>query len=319
MKTTLERYKLDKHSEAVKLMKRAPFFKDALEDDADRFEFASKMIQMNLDYGLNDLGDVDEEIARAVVFHGVANLRAWCSYQQTYTFAEGTVLEAAERIPAEARGDDVLLPFPALLAIMDVSDGKIGFLMHQTESGIDVIAIVGKVVIYFPLDDETLQQIEDEKVGGFLINDDFITLAGYAFFVAVVLSVYRNERRILRVNRIVRRGKPKSNGLKASEWRVAESAITEKLPDTVVSLKAAFDLDDLIPPSEREEEIVEFEHTHASPKRHHVRTHTRVYWTGPGRKIPVVRVIESYERGGSKNDSAGGTKRKVKTKSKSSK
>lgn len=316
MKTTIERYKLDKSSEAIKLMKKVQFFKEALEDDADRFDFASKMAQLGLDYGLDDqVEDADEEIIKTVTFYGVANLRAWCSYQQTYCFAEGAVMDAAERIPAEATGDDVLLPFPALMAIVDVSDGKVGFLMHQVGDRIDVIALVGEVIVYFPLDDDVLQQLEEERAGGFLLNDDFITLAGYAYFIAIILSVYRNERKILKVNRVFRRGKPKSNELKASEWRVTEeSTITEKLPDTAVSLKAAFNLDDLIPPSEREEEVVESESTHASPRRHHVRTHTCVYWTGPGRKIPVVRVIQSYERGGRKNDSVGGTKRKIKTK-----
>ncbi|MBR3122252.1 hypothetical protein IKF28_02280 [Candidatus Saccharibacteria bacterium] len=319
MKTTIEKFKLDKNSEAVRLMKKSPFFKEALEDDADRFEFASRVVQAGLEFGLDLEEDLDEEIAKTVVFYGVANLRAWCKYQQTYTFASSTVLEAVDRIPAEVIGEDILLPFPALMAIMTVQSGdKVGFLMRQVGNGIDVVAIIGQAVVYFPLNDETVCQIEQERVGGFLLNDDFITLAGYAYFVTVVLSVYREKREILRVNRVIRRGKPRSNELKAAEWRT-ESVITEKLPDSTTSLKAAFDLDDLIPPSERDEEIVESEHTHASPRRHHVRTHTCVYWTGPGRKIPVVRVIESYERGGSKNDSAGGTKRKVKTKSKSSK
>ena len=173
----------------------------------------------------------------------------------------------------------------------------------------DVVAFSSKILVYFPLDDNAFEQLNEKRFGGYFTSEAEMVLAAYAFFTVAFLSVYRQGHESMKVTKVLRKGTLKSKELKASEWRFSDSVIVEKLPDAGTSLRAAFDLNDLIPPSERKEEVIETEHTHASPRRHHVRAHTRIYWTGPGRKIPEIRTIQSYERGGKSDDFAGGAER----------
>lgn len=313
---TIERYKLDKHSLAVKLMKKNGFFEESLKRDIDLVDFAGDAKKMGVplsDYVKEFCKDTtsderDRRLAETAAY-GMINLKEWCKYQQTYSLTDLIIKDFADKMPAEFDGDS-LLPFPTIFVALEFKEEKktLSFFIRQRgNSDLDVVAFSAAMLTYFPLNDEAFDQINERRFGGYFEDEASMVLAAYAFFIAVFLSVYRQKHTIAKVNRVVRRGGPRTN--QASEWRFEDSVVMENLPDTETSLRAAFDLDGLIPPSEREEEVVEIEGTHASPRRHHVRTHTCIYWTGPGRKIPVVKTIQSYERGGKKGEKANGTKR----------
>ncbi|MBR3157154.1 hypothetical protein IKF20_01835 [Candidatus Saccharibacteria bacterium] len=316
---TINRYKLDKNSLAVKFLRKNKFFADAFEGDIEGCNFVADAKKLGVplsDYVMKFCSDTtrdEKEMTNSTVaVFALISFKEWCNYQQTFVLSDEMLEDAVDRMPADDL-KDLKLPFPAILVIMELKKEKtsIGFLISQRENGdFDVTMIKHDALIYFPLNDQTIDQIAKRQLGDFFADELGMVTAAYTLFLVAFLSVYRQERKVVKVNRVVRRGRVDSKRLQASEWRFDDSVVLEKLPDAKTSLRAAFNLDDLIPPSERKEEvIVEAEHTHASPRRHHVRTHTCVYWTGKGRKIPVVRTIQSYERGGKKTDHAMGAKR----------
>jgi len=314
----IEKYKLDKHSFAVKFMRKNGFFERALESDIDLCDFVGDAKKMGVpltDYVKQFCEDTtsnegDEYLSETAAY-GMICLKDWCKYQQAYLLSDLMIKDFADKMPADF-DEGFLLPFPTIFVALEFKEEKrkIGFFMRQRENGeFDVVAFSKIILTYFPLNDETYEQMSQKRFGGYFADEAKMVLAAYAFFVVAFLSVFREKRKIARVNCILRKGSLRKKQMKASEWKFDDSVIMEKLPSAEVSLSAAFNLTGLIPPDERPEEIVEPKNTHASPRRHHVRTHTCVYWTGPGRKIPVVRVIESYERGGKEEDLTYGAER----------
>lgn len=119
-----------------------------------------------------------------------------------------------------------------------------------------------------------------------------------AWYVIEFLSIYRKNPKIIAFRKVRLGGTlPKSKRI-PSEWYVMNDRIfTELLPPADTPLDGAIKPIKLIPPSERPEELVAQTGTHQSPKEHWVKKHTKVYWTGKGRKIPVVKEIKPYKRG----------------------
>lgn len=116
----------------------------------------------------------------------------------------------------------------------------------------------------------------------------FLTLACAAteyLLLNPTLAVKHTTRKV-RIGATGESSPPSQGRAVPAEWTVSSRVVTEKPVDMV-------EVSELIPPSRREEVIeVSRKGTHASPREHERKEHYRTYWTGPGRTIPVRKLIK---------------------------
>lgn len=311
----IDAYRLDKHSMVVKFLSGIKLLSNMLNSDPGRFNGMAKKAEearipiddFVADYCEENCLNDEQKEPLAISMMTAIYLTDWCKYQQSYIMS-ASMFQDFNLDVYDGVLKDIKLPFPTIFVLLqNKKEVLLGLLIHQHENGdFSISAMSRHGLVYYYLNKDILDQITHQK----LRDQNQAKTSLMALYVAELLSVYRQDRKALKANKVLRKGKVERKGLNPIEWRLEDSTIIERTPTPEGNLKDAFNLEGLIPPNERKEEvIVEAEHTHASPRRHHVKTHTCVYWTGKGRKIPVVRTIQSYERGGKKTDHARGARR----------
>lgn len=314
-------FALDENSIAFRVIRDSKFLFESVCDLEGKYdhETQAKKLGMSLneyvreyrrDYGKT--ADMTYDIENSI--YGDCNLRFWAKYQMTYVLKMSMAAAyTRDYIIEKPKIEDIKMPFPAVMVVIDLKDFPDGerhsvsyIICKRDKSRFDVSAIVDGEVFYFPICDETIVNFVSERFSEYG-NDSFTrTYLNWAWHVILFLAAYNRNRKIEAVRRIKLKGK---NGVKAesSDYFFGDATYervtyTSAEKEGISAPGSALNVESLIPPSERQEEIVVQKGMHKSPNRHLVSGHYRTYWTGKGRKTPVRKFIEAFERGGKVGD-----------------
>lgn len=312
--------KVDENSLAVKILRRHQFFSDSLDGMTNIEGHKARAREASLTFDqyvramqLDTTKNRDEEASIAASMYGDNSLSAWLKYQQTYVIRKGLLDEASEELQKPFSLKQIQLPFPAVFVVIEYPDTEynrghsMSFLIYQRGQRFDVSTFVDDNNFYFPLDEDVLGIMASSDA---CYPDKLTEYCMYmAWYVILFLSIYRKKPNLITVRKIRVGGvTPKAKRV-PSEWHILDEHILKELvPDADAPLDAALKPIGLIPPSERPEEIVHASNTHKPPKEHWVKEHTCTYWTGKGRKIPVVKTIKPFKRGKPSSDAPGTTR-----------
>lgn len=300
--------KVDENSRAVQILRKSKFFSSSLDGktNIDAHKKHARDNHISFDDYVKMMRDAETSPASYRVeasMYGDNSLTAWLKYQQTYVIKKTLIEDCQEELYNPVALEDVKLPFPAVFVIMEFANTpeneghSASYMIFQRGERFDVTAFVDGQDFYFPLTNETVSNLGEGKMDRYNRDDFTEYFMVLAWYTILFLSVYRKNPKIISVRKIRRGGVLPKHRI-ASEWHVLnERAITQLIPGSGAPLAGAKNLDGLIPPDERKTELVPEPSTHKSPEEHWVRQHTRTYWTGPGRKIPVLRLITPFKRG----------------------
>ena len=312
---------LDENSVAMGVIKSNSLLSESLsctngEVDFDRW---SRIFGMSLDEYVHkcrrDLGKTADKtyaIERSV--YGVSNLHFWAKYQMTYIVKLNTARAyTKEYIVEEPDVSKIKLPFPAVMVILDFDNDprceghSVAYIICKRDKDkFDVTTVVDGEMLYFPICEDTITNLVSERFTEYGFDPFARAYLNWAWHVILFLAAYNRNRKIEAVRRIKLKGK---NGVKAesSDYFFGDATYervtyTSAEKEGISAPGSALSVESLIPPSERQEEIVVQKGMHKSPNRHLVSGHYRTYWTGKGRKTPVRKFIEAFERGGKVGD-----------------
>ena len=310
---------VDEKSVGLNVIKSSKHLSELLYDVDGKYdhETHAKRLGMTLDeyvrkYRREYGKTADETYQIEADIYASCNLRLWAKYQMTYIIKKSTATNYTRAYVTERPNmKELKLPFPAVMIVLDLDDYRdeghnIAYIVCRRGDKFDVTVIADGEVYYCPICDETMVNLQSEKTteyGSDPYQRYFINLAWHTI---LFLAAYNRDRKIISTRRIKLKGK---NGIKAEpsdyffDSVVCERVMYTSVEDEGISEPgSALNIEGLIPPDERTEEIVIQNETHESPKRHMVAGHYRTYWTGKGRKNPVRKFVESFERGGRIND-----------------
>lgn len=306
---------LDENSIALNVIKSSTFLTGSMYDTEGKYdhETYAKKLGMSLDDYVRryrrDYGKTAEmtyDIENSI--YGECNLRFWAKYQMTYVIKQSTIADHYRNgIGFIPRIKEIELPFPAIMVVLNLDrterkNHSIAYIICKRDNDkIDVSAIVDGEVYYCPICFDSVMGIFSNNCIEYCSNSFERFYLSWAWYIVLFLAAYNRNRKIETVRRVKLKGK---NGVKAesSDYYFGdlerEKVIYTSVEKEDISVPgAALSIDGLIPPDEREEEIIIQKGVHESPKRHWVTGHYRTYWTGEGRKKPVRKFIESFERG----------------------
>lgn len=311
MSVSKTKVQVDENSLTIKLMRRCAFCNDVLDGkvDVDAYRAQARAMGVSFDeYVRLLISNSRDSFANKAIFdksiHGANSFEKWLEYQQSYIVTDQLLRECQAGLNRPVKLADLQIPFPAIFVTLKF-EGKVyddthvptSFLIHQRGQRFDIFVMVDDYVWYIPLDDKLLSDLADKKQNRYIQETAAKQSLGLAWYIIILLSIFRKNPKVISTRKIRLKGKTAKENRKPSEWHLLDDHVrTELLPKSDTPLTGAFNLIDLISPDERPEELIH-QATHASPKEHWVKGHTRVYWTGPGRKTPVVREIRPFKRG----------------------
>lgn len=310
------KFALDKNSIAFKVIESSPLLSKLINnmDGVCDYEEKAKGLGMTLSKCVHlcrrDFGKTAEDTYKIENdIYGECNLRSWTKYQMTYVIKQSTICDYYRYGPIMIPNvKEIELPFPAIMVVLhlDVEESEkqsMAFIIcKRDDDKIDVSAVIDGEVHYYPIYFDSMGALFSDKVFEYGLDDLDRYYLSWAWYVVLFLAVFNRCHDIKLTRQIKLEGR---NGVKA---KASDYYFVDEASEIIVHTSAekegisgpwsALSVDGLIPPDKRKEEIILQNGVHKSPRKHLVSGHYRTYWTGKGRKKPIRRFIEPFERGG---------------------
>ncbi len=241
-------------------------------------------------------GELIEEVSPRGIASAISLVSAfgffkeWCATQQTYRFSDQLIDEFRSADLDAFDFTQTHLPFPCIYINLNnylKNPTQIaGLLVHTGKTGIESVFFnAGKIT--FGMIGENLREALKQKGDA---KDREFTLVACAAVEYLILNpnlAKKHTSKKVSVGSLNDESEPSaSTKISPTDWDVSARFVSEAKAELVP-------LGDLVPPSQRTEvPIYKTKGTHASPREHERKEHYRTYWTGPGRTIPVRKLIK---------------------------
>ena len=305
------------NSVGMKIVRATPFLAEILAGNGN-YDYAMDAARHGMTIGeyvkkyRRDYGKSAEETYQieACIF-AECNLREWMKERITYVVKKSVAHGYTKNYIHERPVFEKLeLPFPAMMIAMDLDDPRddghsIAYIVCKREGRYDVVTIADGIPYYFPINDDTMVSLSSKRMTEYAHDAYslyFINLFWHAF---LFLATYNCRPEVIKVKKVklgVDSTDKRAEYVSGNKILEEKTVFTSSEKENIAGPGAAFVIDGLIPPDDRQVEIVMQNGSHRTPGRHAVVGHYRTYWTGKGRKIPIRKFIKSYERGGMPGD-----------------